>query len=152
MQLCGNWANTDEYAKRRIKYEVNHGLSNELPVFINNTGSRITKRSVSNMISIVRAEQIKKGVPVLKRTFHDLRATFGTYLASYMLEAGYSDDFIKVTLTRELGHNDFDVSKRYLNFAKTDCAFSSVVAPWVTEMYKPLQSYLCKETEELVKW
>ncbi len=147
------WAfvNTDEYAKRRMKYEIKHGLDSKLPVFINNMGDRITKRSVSNVISIVRTEQKKKGVPVLKRTFHDLRATFGTYLASYMLEAGYSDDFIKVTLTRELGHNDFEVSKRYLNFAKTDCAFSNVAAPWVTEMYKPLQALLCKEMEALVK-
>ncbi|EAS44206.1 tyrosine-type recombinase/integrase [Photobacterium profundum] len=153
-ELMGKlWAfvNTDEYAKRRMKYEVKHGLNFKLPVFINNTGNRITKRSVSNVISMVRAEQKKKGVSVLKRTFHDLRATFGTYLASFMLEAGYSDDFIKVTLTRELGHNDFEVSKRYLNFAKTDCAFSNVVAPWITEMYKPLQALLCKETEVLVK-
>lgn len=147
------WAfvNTDEYAKRRMKYEIKHGLDSKLPIFINNIGNRITKRSISNMISIVRAEQKKKGVSVLKRTFHDLRSTFATYLASYMLDAGYSDDFIKVTLTRELGHNDFEISKRYLNFAKTDCAFSNVAAPWVTEMYKPLQALLCKETQALIK-
>ncbi|HHY0495278.1 TPA: tyrosine-type recombinase/integrase [Vibrio parahaemolyticus] len=147
------WAfvNTDEYAKLRMKYEVKHGLDSKLPVFINNMGDRTTKRSVSNLISIVRAEQKEKGLLVLQRSFHDLRATFGTYLASYMLEAGYSDDFIKVTLTRELGHNDFEVSKRYLNFAKTDCAFSNVAAPWVTEMYKPLQDLLSNETKALVK-
>ncbi|HBH7905500.1 site-specific integrase [Vibrio parahaemolyticus] len=151
MKKLWMFVNTTEYAKRRIKYEIRHGLHSQLPVFINTMGDRIAKRSVSNVISIVRAEQKKKGVPVLKRTFHDLRATFGTYLACYMLEAGYTDDFIKVTLTRELGHNDFEISKRYLNFAKTDCAFSNVVAPWVTEMYKPLQYLLCKETEALVK-
>lgn len=147
------WAfvNTDEYARRRMTHEIKHGLDSKLPVFINNMGDRITKRSVSNLISIVRSEQKKKEVPVLKRTFHDLRATFSTYLASYMLEAGYSDDFIKVTLTRELGHNDFEVSKRYLNFAKADCVFSNVTAPWVTEVYKPLQELLCKETQVLIK-
>ncbi|GAM65259.1 transposase [Vibrio ishigakensis] len=153
-ELMGKlWAfvNTDEYAKRRVKYEIKHASGSKLPVFINNMGRRITKRSISNLISIVRAEQKEKGLPILKRTFHDLRASFGTYLASYMLEAGYSDEFIKVTLTRELGHSDFETSKRYINFAKTDSSFSRVASPWITEIYEPLQTLLCKETQELIE-
>ncbi|MEZ8885949.1 tyrosine-type recombinase/integrase [Vibrio sp. 10N.222.54.F6] len=152
-ELMGKlWAfvNSDEYASRRMKYEIKQGLDSKLPLFINNMGCRTTKRSVSNMISIVRAEEKEKGRPVLKRSFHDLRATFATYLASYMLEAGYSDQFIKVTLTRELGHSNFETSQRYIDFAKTDCSFSNVASPWVTEIYQPLQALLCEETKELV--
>lgn len=153
-ELMGKlWAfvNTDEYANRRMKYEIKHGLDSKLPLFVNNMGNRTTKRSISNLISIVRAEQRGKGLPVLQRSFHDLRATFATYLASYMLEAGYSEQFIKVTLTRELGHSDFETSQRYIDFAKTDCSFSNVASPWVSEIYQPLQTLLCKETRELVK-
>ncbi|KAB0287060.1 site-specific integrase [Vibrio fortis] len=151
MAKLWNFVNTDTYANRRVKHEVKHGPNNKLPLFINNMGNRITKRSISNLISIIRAEQREKGQHVLKRTFHDLRATFATYLASYMLEAGHSEQFIKVTLTRELGHSDFQTSQRYIDFAKTDCSFSNVAEPWVAEIYRPLQGLLCKETQELVK-
>lgn len=63
------WAfvNTDEYAKRRIKYEVKYGIDNKLPIFINNSGERIKSRSISNLISKVRLEQREK----MKLYFND---------------------------------------------------------------------------------
>ena len=150
MKKLWGFVNADEYAKRRVKYETKNGLESKLPIFISKVGNRISKRSVGNLTSIVRMEQRKKGLPVLARTFHDLRATFATYLASNMIEAGYSDDFIKVTLTRELGHADFDTSKKYIDFAKGDMAFSNITEPWVMEVYGPIQQMLCSETKSLI--
>jgi len=136
-----SYVNTTEYQKRQIKYESKYGIENSkhpIPLFISPRGERILPESVGNIISKVRTEQSNKGLPVLKRNFHDLRASFGTNLASYLLLNGHKDGFVRVILMRELGHSDFSTTEKYINWCKGE-TFAMISKEWRDEVYSAIQ-------------
>ncbi|MCC3859116.1 site-specific integrase [Vibrio parahaemolyticus] len=136
-----NYTNTLEYIKRRVKFEINYPVSEPVPVFINKSGHRMTAGSVRNTISKVRLEQRQKNEPVLKRTFHDLKATSLTYLAIYLLRQGMDEGLIKVKLMAHGGHNNWNTTKRYLDFAKDDL-YDVPMQPWVESIYSQVDKAL----------
>jgi len=131
------YTQTDEWVKRAKKFQIKHGMDEALPVFINQRGDRICNEACGNAIREVRREQREKGLPVLERDYHDLRATFGTYIAIQMILDGASEERIKETLQKLLSHDSFKTTKEYLNFAKvliseTD---ASDLNMWIDDMY-----------------
>jgi integrase len=77
------YLNSTERQRRLGKWQLEHGDSDAAPLFINRSGRPIVSKSVSNVISKVRAELTDRS---LERDFHDLRSTFATNLAKFMLK------------------------------------------------------------------
>jgi len=136
-----NYINTDRYTRLVLRWETKHGIDNPehpIPLFIGRQSKRMSERSLSNIISKVRASQKAQGMPILNRTFHDLRATFGTYYAKYLLELGMKESTVKTRLMRAMGHSSFESTKKYLNFAM-DEDYCNVMEPWVQEIYEEVE-------------
>jgi integrase len=70
-----------------MKWEVKNGTNSDRPLFINRSGLGISEKSVSNTVIIARKELSLAGI-ALERSFHDLRSTYATNLAKYMLDKG----------------------------------------------------------------
>jgi site-specific recombinase XerD len=146
------YTQTDEWVKRAKKFQIKHSMDEDLPVFINQRGNRMTNEACGNAIREVRREQRTKGLPVLERDVHDLRATFGTYLAIQMVLDGVSEARIKETLKKLFSHESFKTTNNYLNFAKvliseTD---ASDLNMWIDDMYSEVDKML-QEAELLME-
>ncbi|RWX57317.1 tyrosine-type recombinase/integrase [Photobacterium chitinilyticum] len=144
-----NYINTDRNARLVLRWETKYGINNPshpIPLFIGRQNRRMSEKSISNIIDKVRRNQKKQDRPVIKRTFHDLRATFGTYYAKYLLEQGMKESAVKTRLMRAMGHNSFETTKKYLNFA-TDEAYGNVMEPWVQEIYEGVEKLMQAKIE-----
>lgn len=131
---------TETWRKRRIKFETKYGMNNPdapLPLFINSSGKRMGEEAPSNTIGHIRLEQDDKGLSRLERDYHDLRATYGTYLAASMILNGESEERVKAVLMKVFSHEDFTTSELYLDLAKTmlDENEHGAMHMWVKDMY-----------------
>lgn len=81
MASLWGYLNSTERQRRLGKWQLEHGDSYSAPLFINRSGRPMIAKSVSNVISKVRAGLDGK---TLERDFHDLRSTFATNLAKFM--------------------------------------------------------------------
>ena len=90
-------------------------------------------KSIGNVISNVRKELKVRGI-VLKRDFHDLRSTFATNLAGFMLEKHLPLGFIQFKLMDLMGHSDFSTTQRYINFARS-MTFDQQMSSWVDKLF-----------------
>ena len=111
--------------------KLENGEISEAPLFLNRSGKPIQAKSVGNIISNVRDEL---GDKCLKRSFHDLRSTFATNLASFMLKKNLPIGFIQYKLMRLLGHSDFSTTQKYINFARSE-TFDKQMASWVDKLF-----------------
>ncbi|MGA4605574.1 tyrosine-type recombinase/integrase [Pseudoalteromonas maricaloris] len=152
MKLLYNHTLTIQNMKRRTKHETNHGMDNSehpLPLFMNSSGSRISEDTPGNTISIVRKEQRKQGLEILLRTFHDLRATFATYVAKYLIDKGESESSIRQTLMTLMSHESFKTTKRYIDFAKSVAVDAyGAMSEWVKDIYGDVDELLMREAED----
>ncbi|WP_065979678.1 tyrosine-type recombinase/integrase [Pseudoalteromonas lipolytica] len=146
MSALYNYTLDTEWTKRRLKHEIKYGMNNPehpLPLFINRSGERMVEATPSNIISLVRKELVKKGKPTLTRTFHDLRSTFGTYLAVYLFERGLSAKEIRLFLRKFMSHESFAVTERYIDFAKvTDLDEFGAMSAWVQDIYNEVNKMI----------
>tara|TARA_B100000809_G_scaffold19840_1_gene17435 strand:+ start:952 stop:1524 length:573 start_codon:yes stop_codon:yes gene_type:complete len=110
------------WSTRRLKFESKYGINNPnapLPLFINSSGERLADTALSSTIGYMRLEQRNKGKYVIERDYHNLRATFGTYLAMAMISNGESEQRVKSILLKLFSHQSFSTSEEYLDFVKT---------------------------------
>ena len=110
---------------------VENGEISEAPLFLNRSGKPIQAKSVGNIISNVRDEL---GDKCVKRSFYDLRSTFATNLAGFMLKKNLPIGFIQYKLMRLLGHSDFSTTQKYINFARSE-TFDKQMASWVDKLF-----------------
>lgn len=128
-----------KWLSRRIKHEIKYGYNNQeepLPLFINSSGERMAETSPSDTISIVRKEQRSNNLEVLERDYHDLRATFGTYLAMYLINKLEDPKRVRSILRKWMGHEDHKTTESYIDFAKaTDPHEFGAMHVWVEDIY-----------------
>jgi integrase len=144
MQELWNYTNTKQYGRRINKFQLENGVDSAIPLFINNRGNRMSDGSPGNIIDLVRSELEAKGLPRLCRSFHDLRSTFATNLAAYLIKAGKSESYIKYKLMSLLGHNDFESTRQYINFVNND-GFEKTMLEWVESIYGSAKELLFRE-------
>lgn len=141
MQALFQYTQTSTWKNRRKKHETKYGMDNDehpLPLFINSSGERMAKTTASDAISKVRAEQLRANISVLARSYHDLRATFGTYLAMTLIDI-HGDDTARVRseLRKWMGHEDFSTTESYIDFAKvTEPNEYGAMHDWVDGIYE----------------
>ena len=131
MNSLWTYLNSAERQHRLSKWQLENGEISEAPLFLNRSGKPIQAKSVGNIISNVRDEL---GDKCLKRSFHDLRSTFATNLASFMLKKNLPIGFIQYKLMRLLGHSDFSTTQKYINFARSE-TFDKQMASWVDKLF-----------------
>lgn len=140
MSLLWDYTQDSEYLSRQRKHEEKFGINNPdhpLPLFINSSGNRMLKSSVSNSIQKARAELKERGMPKLERSFHDLRATFATYWAIALIKMGYTPDEIKAKLILLMSHETFETTQRYIDFAvEGRIGKHGAMEPWVLDLYQ----------------
>ncbi|CDT62341.1 transposase [Vibrio coralliirubri] len=144
MKKMWNYINMDRVVSLTLRWETKYGMNNSrhpIPLFIGRKSKRMSTKSISNIISKVRENQIKTDKIVLQRTFHDLRSTFATYYARYLLDQGIKGSSVKVRLMRAMGHNSFETTKKYLDFAR-DEEFNHVMEPWVNDIYEGVEKII----------
>jgi integrase len=113
---------------------------------MNSSGERISEDTPGNTISIVRKEQKEWGLEVLTRTFLDLRATFATYVAKYLIEKGESESSIRQIFMTWMSHESFKTTKRYIDFAKSVGVDAyGAMSEWVQDIYGDVDDLLMRE-------
>lgn len=147
MQRLWRYKNSPSRLSRAIKWDIHKSTNSDRPLFMNRSGSNIKGKSVSNVISNIRKELALNGID-LKRTFHDLRSTYATNLAKYMLSMELGGDFIEYKLMSLLGHSDFSTTRKYLNFARS-VTFDSEMKGWSDTVFEGIDARLMKDYEHL---
>ncbi len=92
------------------------------PLFVSQQGNPATGKSIEARWIEFRAE-IKQVEPAFTHRFHDLRATYGTYRLSDLLEAGLPIVDCMELLMGWMGHKDESTTWKYLRFLKRKEAF-----------------------------
>ncbi len=152
MQALWDYTQDKKWSHARVKFESNYGMNNPdhpLPVFINKSGERMSEGSVKSTIALVRRELKIKNLPYLERDFHDLRATFATYMALFLIKKGYTEDQVKGLMLILMAHEDFDVTLSYINFSvvQNQLGKHGAMGEWVDEVYSKVFKRLEVEGE-----
>lgn len=92
------------------------------PLFVSQQGNPATGKSIEARWVEFRAE-IKKTEPSFTHRFHDLRATYGTYRLSDLLETKLPVVDCMELLMGWMGHKDESTTWKYLRFLKRRDAF-----------------------------
>lgn len=153
MQSLWDYTLDETWKKRRLKHEILFGKDNKnepLPLFINSQGKRMAETAASDTINMVRKELKSKGSEVnLERDYHDLRATFGTRLAVAAMDAGTPEKRVKAILRKWMGHEDFNTTELYLNFATVSPTSEfGVMHEWVNDIYKEVRAIQDEELKD----
>lgn len=149
MQRLWHYRNCNERMHRVIKWEVKNGTDCDKPLFINRSGLGISEKSVSNTAIFARKEMARTGC-VLERSFHDLRSTYATNLAKYMLDKGLEPGFIEFKLMALLGHSNFSTTRKYLNFARA-VTFDSEMKGWSDTIFDGIDTRLVGDYQHLLR-
>lgn len=149
MQRLWVYKNSDERMHRVMKWEVNNGIYHVKPLFINRSGIEVSEKSVSNTVIFARKELSLAGI-VLERSFHDLRSTYATNLAKYMLDKGLEPGFIEFKLMALLGHSNFSTTRKYLNFARA-VTFDSEMRGWSDTIFDGIDERLVDDYQHLLR-
>jgi site-specific recombinase XerD len=127
------YRNDEEHQHRLSKWQLEYGNCDDAPLFLNRSGQCMSAKSVGNVISKVRKEIAVQG-KVLKRDFHDLRSTFATNLAGFLINKNLPIGFVQFKLMQLLGHSDFSTTQKYINFARS-LTFDKQMASWVDKLF-----------------
>lgn len=146
MEALYRYKNSDERLRRAAKWDLEHGSDSGRPLFLNRSGERIKSASLTNLTSCVARELAADGVD-FRRSFHDLRATFATTLARFMLERNMPIGFIQYKLMALLGHENFSTTLKYINFART-VTFEQQMHDWVEQIFGGLGPILDLEAKK----
>lgn len=133
MSSLWQYRNDNEHQDRLSKWQFEHGNCDDAPLFINRSGSAMSRKSVGNVISKVRSELAVEGKEI-KRDFHDLRSTFATNLAGFLIHKNLPIGFVQFKLMQLLGHADFSTTQKYINFARS-LTFDKQMASWVDKLF-----------------
>src|SRR3989338_3036605 len=147
MQRLWRYKNSTGRLQRVAKWEAHTGADSETPLFLNRSGKPIAEKSVCNIAAFARKELLERGV-VLKRSFHDLRATYATNLAKFMLDKELEPGLIEYKLMALLGHSNFSTTRKYLNFARS-ITFDSEMQGWSNTVFDGIDAALLKGYEHL---
>lgn len=142
-----SYRNAPERQHRLEKWQLNYGGSRLIPLFINRSGKPIQSKSVSNLISKVRKELTSQGKELVK-DFHDLRSTFATNLARFLLHRNMPEGFIKFKLMQLLGHDDFSTTTKYIRSAQSQ-KFDELMATWVDKWFGEYGSVFESELKQM---
>ncbi len=145
MRLLWEYRNSTERLRRAGRWDLANGVTGDRPLFLNRSGARVNTGSVSNLTACVRKELDVRGID-FKRSFHDLRSTFATSLARFMLDRGLPSGFIQYWLMTLLGHSQFSTTLKYLNFAHS-VTFEQQMQEWVEEVFADVVPWLRSEGE-----
>jgi integrase len=142
------WAykNSGERLNRSTKWDSQHS-SIDKPLFINRSGKRLNEGSITNITSIAETELSSSKVK-FSRSFHDLRSTFATSLARFLLENDLPLGFIQYKLMSLLGHSNFVTTQKYIDLART-VTYDKRMKSWVQDVFGGLEQELCIEAMEL---
>jgi site-specific recombinase XerD len=127
------YRNDEEHQHRLSKWQLAKGSCDDAPLFLNRSGSFMSPKSIGNVISKVRKE-LKLVGKVLKRDFHDLRSTFATNLAGFLIHKNLPIGFVQFKLMQLMGHADFSTTQKYINFARS-LTFDKQMASWVDKLF-----------------
>ena len=134
------YTQTARWKNRRKIHEEKYQINNPeqpLPLFLNSSGERMADTTAGDSIRYARKEQRNKGVEVLKRSYHDLRSTFGTYLAMYLIQKLEDPRRVRAILRKWMGHEKSIVTESYIDFAKaTDPSEFGAMHDWVEDIYR----------------
>jgi integrase len=148
MTSLWSYKNSPERMRRAGKWDLLNGSDINRPLFLNRSGDAINSASITNVTSIVAKELAVSGIE-FARSFHDLRATFATSLAKFMLEKHLPLGFIQYKLMSLLGHANFSTTLKYINFART-ITFEGQMLDWVDRIFTGLGPSLETDTREIV--
>ncbi len=142
------WAykNSGERLNRSAKWD-NHNSSIDKPLFINRSGKRLNAGSITNITSKAAKELSSSNVKST-HSFHDLRATFATSLARFLLESDLPLGFIQYKLMSLLGHSSFSTTQTYIDLART-VTYDKRMKSWVLDVFGDLEQALNIEATEL---
>jgi integrase len=104
------------------------------PVFISQQGNPVDKSVVSARWTDLRT-LIRIKHPDFNHRFHDLRATYGTYRLSDLLNAGLQASEALELLMGWMGHNDESTTWKYLHYLKRKEVFKEKFALLDSIMY-----------------
>lgn len=138
MQCLYEHTLTRRFINDRKKHEAKYGMDNAehpLPLFMNGRGEAIDRATPGRVVIRVRKELKDKGI-ILRRTYHDLRATYCTFIAKYLLSKGESETRIKATLIKLMSHETFKTTERYIDFAKLSGSNEfGEMYDWIKDIY-----------------
>ncbi len=143
MKMLWQYKNSPEHLHRAGKWDLRQGTGKARPLFLNRSGGKITSASLTNITSCVAAELAVTGIK-FERSFHDLRATYATNLARFMLERNMPLGFIQYKLMSLMGHANFATTLKYINFARS-VTFESQMQDWVAKVFSEFQPALLAE-------
>lgn len=127
------YRNSEEHQHRLAKWQLINGNCDKAPLFLNRSGQYMSAKSVGNVISKVRKE-ISSQDKLLKRNFHDLRSTFATNLAGFLIHKNLPIGFVQYKLMQLLGHADFSTTQKYINFSRS-LTFDKQMSSWVDKLF-----------------
>ena len=138
MESLWQFKNSPERLHRAGLWDLASGTHQARPLFLNRSGKAINSASITNVTSYV-AKELKHSDTTFNRSFHDLRATFATALAKFMLEKQMPLGFIQYRLMALMGHANFSTTQKYINFART-ITFEHQMEGWVEQVFGGLRS------------
>ncbi len=141
--------NSSERLRRAAKWDLRHGTNSPRPLFLNRSGKSINSASLTNVTSKVAEELAASGI-TFRRSFHDLRATFATTLAKFMLDKHLPLGFIQYKLMNLMGHADFSSTRKYINFARS-VTFEKQMHDWVSRIFGELHPGLELEAAQVAE-
>ncbi|WP_080403156.1 site-specific integrase [Burkholderia ubonensis] len=140
MHLLWQYRNSPERLHRAVRWDLVNGPTADRPLFLNRSGARVNSGSVSNITACVASELAASGI-AFNRSFHDLRSTFATSLARFMLDRHIPLGFIEYWLMALLGHSQFSTTLKYINFARS-VTFEQQMQDWVDQVFADLVPWL----------
>ncbi|PHI35059.1 integrase [Pseudoalteromonas sp. GCY] len=114
--------NSDASSFNQKTIEILERCDRHEPLFVSQQGNPATGKSIEARWIEFRAE-IKQAESSFSHRFHDLRATYGTYRLSDLLEAGLPVVDCMELLMGWMGHKDESTTWKYLRFLKRKEAF-----------------------------
>lgn len=148
MESLWEYKNSPDRLRRAAKWDMREGSSIGRPFFLNRSGRPINTGSLTNTTSFVAQELSLAGIQ-FNRSFHDLRATYATSLAKFMLEKQLPLGFIQYKLMALMGHANFSTTQKYINFARTT-TFEKQMQDWVDRIFEGLRPALEEEAKAAV--
>lgn len=146
MARLWTYKNSTERLKRSVRWDSKRNLIDK-PLFINRSGNRLNEGSITNITSIAATELSGSKVK-FERSFHDLRSTFATSLARFLLENNLPLGFIRYKLMSLLGHSNFSTTEKYIDLART-ITYDKRMKSWVDDVFGGLDQELSAEVTML---
>lgn len=147
MARLWDYKNSPERLKRSAKWDANQNPETDKPLFINRSGNRLNEGSITNITSNAAKALTARKIQFV-RSFHDLRSTFATSLARFLLEKDLPLGFIQYKLMSLLGHSNFSTTQKYIDLART-ITYDKRMKSWVEDVFGGLEQELSVDASEL---